>query len=199
MFPNKTTTNNKSVFANNLNANNHYYVSQAQKNIKIIDIYHQLAVSIEVIQELLIQFALGNFQYVATHLNMAGYNTLAVLMNSLKHNSALFPDYEKIRTTINYSLEGLLQTVNQYVLLVNIQTQLEQTQKRANILNDMKLLKEYLDSLKGARTLFPATTVTSIAAEIKPEYSLYIKLYGYPANGIFDIDKLAECIRTVAP
>ena len=194
---------NKTIYVSYTNATNHYFISQSQQaqlDLQIImDIYHKLAMACLFIDDLLLHFAMGDFHYVAIHLNMEGYNKLALLMNSLRRSSRRYPDYEIIRTTINSSLEGLLQAVNQYMLLLNTQTQLEQTQKKASILDDMTLLKEYLDRLRSTRNLFPSTTVTAIAAEIKPEYALYIKLHGYPTNGIFDIDKLADCIRTVAP
>ena len=144
---------------------------------------------------MLLNFALGNFEYVAANLTMKTYNTLSILMNSLQQNANLYPDYENIRSSINYSLEGLLQSVTQYITLNNTQVQLVDSQKKASILTDMVKLQEYLNSLKGARTLFPSTSVTTLAAKIKPEYAMYIKLYGYPANGVFDIDKLAIIIN----
>jgi hypothetical protein len=36
--------------------------------------------------------------------------------------------------------------------------------------------------------------VTVVKAQIKPEYLEYIKLYGYPSNGVFDMDKLGAIL-----
>ena len=119
-------------------------------------------------------------------------------MNRIAHNAQNYPDYETIRVTINYSLEGLLQTVTQYILLLNTQAQLELTQEKASILDDMVLLKAYLDNMTAEKSVLPATVITAIPAEIKAEYAYYIEWYGYPVNGIFDVDKLAYCIRSLA-
>jgi hypothetical protein len=37
--------------------------------------------------------------------------------------------------------------------------------------------------------------VRVIPATAKPEYLQYIKLYGYPAGGIFEMEKLAPILR----
>ena len=195
MLLNKTSLVNKTVFTSALNSNNSPFLSVGQTSSLSTELYHQLSLAIETLNNLLLNFALGNFEYVAANLTMKTYNTLSILMNSLQQNANLYPDYENIRSSINYSLEGLLQSVTQYITLNNTQVQLVDSQKKASILTDMVKLQEYLNSLKGARTLFPSTSVTTLAAKIKPEYAMYIKLYGYPANGVFDIDKLAIIIN----
>ena len=191
------TTKTKTVFLNQSDANNHYFLSNSQLNQQSFDMFKTLAEATVIINNLILQFALGNFEFVAQNLNMSKYNSLAVLMNSLTQNAFHFPVYEQIRQTVNSTLQGLLQAVNEYMALVNCEEHLKQVQAKANILNDMTLLQEYIDSLKSRRTLFPSTTVTIAAAEIKPEYALYIKSYGYPLNGVFEIDKLAKCIETL--
>ena len=183
-----------SAFTNSNRSNTSAFTSQQQKSASYLQLYTVLAESIGIFNNLMTNFAAGNFQYVASNLTMIKYNNLSVIMSRLTQDSQNFPDYEIIRTTLNNSLKGLLQSVNQYITLQNTQSELAVTKEKAAILTDMKLLQEYLNDLKNTTTALPSSNVTVVAAQIKSEYALYIKLYGYPTNGIFDIDKLAYCI-----
>ena len=58
----------------------------------------------------------------------------------------------------------------------------------------MQKLRDYVNNLKKNVSIFPEMNVTIIRAEIKPEYAEYIKLYGYPQGGIFDMDRLADIL-----
>ena len=72
----------------------------------------------------------------------------------------------------------------------------ERSDRLTSILTDPKKLREYIDNLNKKHSLIlPSAEVTVVAAKIKPEYLEYIKLYGYPAGGIFDMDKLGEIIE----
>ena len=183
-----------SAFTNANHSNTSAFTSQHQQSTSYLQLYTVLAESIVIFNNLMTNFASGNFQYVASNLTMIKYNNLAVIMSRLTQDSQNFPDYEIIRTTLNNSLKGLLQSVNQYITLQNTQSELAVSKEKAAILTDMKLLQEYLNDLKNTTTALPSSNVTVVAAQIKHEYALYIKLYGYPTNGIFDIDKLAYCI-----
>ena len=183
-----------SAFTNSNHSNTSAFTSQQQQSASYLQLYTVLAESIGIFNNLMTNFAAGNFQYVASNLTMIKYNNLSVIMSRLTQDSQNFPDYEIIRTTLNNSLKGLLQSVNQYITLQNTQSELAVTKEKAAILTDMKLLQEYLNDLKNTTTALPSSNVTVVAAQIKSEYALYIKLYGYPTNGIFDIDKLAYCI-----
>ena len=66
--------------------------------------------------------------------------------------------------------------------------------EKASILDDMVKLREYINSLKKNMSIFPNIEVTVVKAQIKPEYLEYIKLYGYPENSIFDMDKLGAIL-----
>ena len=62
---------------------------------------------------------------------------------------------------------------------------------------DYLYIKVYKGFLSGITAIFNPEPVTVIAATIHPQYALYIKMFGYPASGVFDPDKLAECIILV--
>ena len=67
--------------------------------------------------------------------------------------------------------------------------------QRADILDDMDRLKEFLIELnsKANTSVFGEYSVTaSVSAVISPQYLLYIEKYGFPPDGVFDTARLAS-------
>ena len=159
--------------------------------------YTNLANALTAINQLIADFAVGNFNGITKFLTLAKYNQLGLIFNGLQKNANKYGDYEKLRVNIVRTIQGLMQTIQLYLKLGNTQNALITSQASASILTDMTKLQEYLETLKGSRQLFPDSNITVIAATIKPQYSEYIKRFGYPASGIFEVDKLAICINFV--
>lgn len=159
--------------------------------------YTNLANALTAINQLIADFAVGNFNGITKFLTLAKYNQLGLIFNGLQKNANKYGDYEKLRVNIVKTIQGLMQTIQLYLKLGNTQNALITSQASASILTDMTKLQEYLETLKGSRQLFPDSNITVIAATIKPQYSEYIKRFGYPASGIFEVDKLAICINFV--
>jgi hypothetical protein len=105
-----------------------------------------------------------------------------------------YPIYEQLRITIKYALQGLYKAIQQYQILLETNIKLASVTERASILDDMKKLKEFVKTLKGGGNIFPDLIITAPMAKIKPEYLEYIQLYGYPSNGVFDMDKLGAIL-----
>ena len=159
--------------------------------------YTNLANALTAINQLIADFSVGNFNGITKFLTLAKYNQLGLIFNGLQKNANKYGDYEKLRVNIVRTIQGLMQTIQLYLKLGNTQNELIASQASASILTDMTKLQAYLETLKGSRQLFPDSNITVIAATIKPQYSEYIKRYGYPTSGIFEVDKLAECINFV--
>jgi hypothetical protein len=162
----------------------------SQTNVVVIDenIYKVLADYSAVIQNLLFNFSLGNFNQVKNILTLRYYQYLSVKLAQITFID--YPIYEQLRLSTKYSLQGLYKGIQQYNVLVNTQNNLVTMTEKASILDDMTKLKNYISSLKKNVALFPDMNITVARATIKPEYAEYIRLYGYPSNGIFDMDKL---------
>jgi hypothetical protein len=92
------------------------------------------------------------------------------------------------------SLEGLQQAMILYKSLQSTEIELQMCKARCSILDNMTELTNYIKSLSGSVSIFQDVTVTAIAATIKPEIAIYIKLYGYPPGGVFDMERLANAI-----
>jgi hypothetical protein len=156
------------------------------------DIYKVLADYSTIIQNMMYLFSLGRFKEVARTLTRNYYQYLSVKLSKITYFD--YPIYEQLRRSTKFSLEGLYKSIEQYTKLTNTETVLKNTKAKAAILDDMVKLKEYINGLKKQVSVFPDMNITIIRAEIKPEYAEYIRMYGFPEGGIFDMDKLAEIL-----
>jgi hypothetical protein len=168
--------------------------ADAQNKI-MIDYYAKLATYVRTIRTLLNQYAQAEFYTVANILTQTVYQKMSVELNALAMNSSKYANYETLRLGTVSALEGLYQSILQYATLVDTEYQLEKALEYKVILNDPVKLNEYIEKLKGRRYLFNPEPVTVTAATVKPEYLQYIKLYGYPKGGVFDMDKLARILK----
>jgi len=160
----------------------------------VLSYYAELSEIVTTIVKLLYNFSIGNFEYVNENLTRTTYYNLSLQLLEIKQNASIFPEYENIRTSIVRSLEGLQQAMILYNTLQSAEIELRMCKARACILDNMTELNNYIKSLSGSVSIFQDVTVTAIAATIKPEISIYIKLYGYPPGGVFDMEKLANAI-----
>lgn len=175
--------------------NNIITTTTTQIKVENEDIYKVLSDYSIIIQNLLYQFSLGKFKEVSKILNRKYYQYLSVKLSKITYID--YPIYEQLRRSIRYSLEGLYKSIDQYNKLTSTETILKTTKEKADILDDMAKLKQYITGLKKQVSVFPDMNITIIRAEIKQEYAEYIRLYGYPQGGIFDMDKLGEILITM--
>ena len=180
----------KSIIINNI-----ITTTKPQIKVENEDIYKVLSDYSIIIQNLLYQFSLGKFKEVSKILNRKYYQYLSVKLSKITYID--YPIYEQLRRSIRYSLEGLYKSIDQYNKLTSTETILKTTKEKADILDDMAKLKQYITGLKKQVSVFPDMNITIIRAEIKQEYAEYIRLYGYPQGGIFDMDKLGEILITM--
>jgi len=175
-----------------------YYENVDQLNQIKVDNYAILAKAITTINDLFIDFSLGKFKEVSEILTIDKYSELAVLLHNLRNKSNIDDeDYEIIYKTIIHSLEGLMQGVCQYLDILKLKSDLATAIKYAELLKDVEKLEEYIYSITH-KTVFKDTKIKVISATLKAEYVEYIRLYGYPINHVFCMDKLAICIENVS-
>jgi hypothetical protein len=125
---------------------------------------------------------------------------MSVEMNNLAADASKYSDYENIRMGSVAALQGLYQSIIQYANLVDVEIKLDKAKECEEILNDPVKLEEYIRMLHGRRTLFKDSSVQTIKATLKPEYAEYIRSYGFPEGGVFEMDKLAlVCKRLNIP
>jgi hypothetical protein len=69
----------------------------------------------------------------------------------------------------------------------------EQWRQDSIILNDMTLLKEYIEEI-NSRAIIANVAVKSNLATFKPQFTIYNSLYGMPENLIYDPEKMAAIL-----
>lgn len=110
----------------------------------------------------------------------------------------------KIRNSIYYN--SLLTLLQNYITIINKQIETYKTNQQLNIkidklteensiLNDLEKLQEYINSLLNSFNIFNEQNITlQTGIQIDKKYSIYVELYGYPKDGIFDYTKLQDIV-----
>ena len=186
----KKRTSIKSMFNNGINGTN-----SINNETSLI---HQLVINKSVIEitEYFKSYADGNFDSVSKTLNPAVYTNISVALNKLIADKK-YIDYEFIRYNLAVSFKALMQSVYQYMDLQKVLRELVIAEEEASILDDLVKLEEYINNLKYRTpiTIIPDVDANVPLLTIKEPYNTYIKIYGYPPNGIFDPDKLGQISR----
>ena len=138
----------------------------------------------------------GHFERLLELLPKVKLESLLAELYSYKKNSIQYPTYEKVRTLLKLYLEGLIKAINQYLDILNIKNKLEKSQQRAGILDDMDKLQDYINKIQTSMRIFNPPPQTVVPATIKQEHATYLRMYGYPEGGIFDVEKLNNIIVT---
>jgi hypothetical protein len=155
------------------------------------DDYSQLSQLLTELNPIIYNYSIGDFEYLQAYLTELKYYDFSQRLYILRKDPAIYPEYENIRTSITRGLEGMKRGINLYYENKTLANELEISLQKSSILDDIELLKQYLLERGNTINLFPDIEVTSFAATLKPEISIYIKLYGFPPEGIFEVDKLA--------
>lgn len=105
--------------------------------------------------------------------------------------------YEKIRINIILSFESLLYSMYQTKMAAANKRAYEGFKKDSDTLHDTEKLRSFIENLSITSHILPEVVVSAPLMKIKPEYTLYMKKYGVPANGIWKPDLLAEMVNQV--
>ena len=171
--------------------NTSIFLNKAQENEILVEYYDQLSQIVHVIEKLLREFARGEFDVLVNVFTTELYDRLAQDLYELQKDPSKYPEYEILRKSATHSLEGLQQGLLQYGVLKNTQAELAIAKKAEEILHDTEKLKAYIQSILGSRSIFAKKNVRTIRAEMKPEYTEYVRLFGFPKGCVFEMDKLA--------
>jgi len=185
---------------NNNDDNNNYnklnfHLEDVQIKDEVLTYYNYLAKITLTINVLMIYFSNAQYEELSLLLTLDLYNKLSVELNNIKYEEDA--NYENIRKSILLSVQGLLQAKTLYTNLVSSQQNNQWLMEQNSILYDRTKLNQYIQQLMSERSLFPPQSFTLIAATLRPEYAEYIKLYGFPESGIFDMDKLAVILENI--
>jgi hypothetical protein len=192
MFNNNSRMN--TIFRKNGTSINSIITQVNGKNQAMIDMYKQLSILVASIKKLYDMFSAGQFFEVASFLTQPVYESLSRDFNLLEVDPVQYPEYETIRRSELLSLQGMYKGIQQYALLVNTENALTSAQECCATLRDPKKLSDYLKMMQNNRRIFPDSSVQIAKATLKPQYAEYIRMYGYPPGGIFDMIKMADIL-----
>ena len=139
------------------------------------------------------EYILGNFENLINMLTLEEYTKVSLALYNLRDLND--PTYEVYRTNLLKTFEVIYQSIFQYKEYIKIQNNYQYAKEELKILNNIEELKEYINKLMSSMQILQDISVTAPEYSIKPEFLKYIELYGYPANNLFDPDKLAELIN----
>ena len=137
-------------------------------------------------------YAVGDFNSLKMKLTSDKYITMSSALGRLLITD---PNVSLLRTSALSSLQGLQRAYVQYTQLVDATSSYKTVKERAAILDNMDLLKAFLLELntRSNTSIFGDYTIaSSVPAVIPPAYLLYIQKYGFPQDGVFDVNKLAS-------
>ena len=177
-----------------------FFVSSSKNNASNEVLYCKLINNKDVrkIVEYYKEFSLGNIELLKTKLTLDEYNKLSLTLNDLKKFDNPNSCYELLRQNIVTSLESLMNAINIYNNLMNFKNNENNYEKwRTVYFNPVLLLERYNELQKNANKFFDDLIIEAPLLTLKPEYSMYIKKYGPPVNGIFESDKIAEILDTL--
>uniref|UniRef100_A0A6C0JDF9 Uncharacterized protein n=1 Tax=viral metagenome TaxID=1070528 RepID=A0A6C0JDF9_9ZZZZ len=140
----------------------------------------------------------GEFDEFAQELNVDVFNRISLKLYNFQRN-AIYIDYEIIRDYIITSFESLYQSTLQLYECNVLEEKYIIAQGKADILDDLTKLNEYLEELKNKSNVsfIPDVAVSTPLMTLRPEYDIYIRTYGYPEGGVFDSDLLGEILNTI--
>ena len=130
----------------------------------------------------------GDLNKLSQELTLSSYDELAVELYNMKNDES--SNYEITRSLLAKILENLRKDVLQYQDLKFTQSALDAMTKKASVLNSVPSILNYLTELKKRNTLFTISLKCG-AVQLKPEYAMYLSLYGLPSGGVFEAEKMA--------
>lgn len=152
------------------------------------DLYTSIGASLN---NLLQNYSSGNILAVKTEL-VDNYESLAVTIRNNSKPEYLY--YEIMRLLLSKTLDGMNQSIKQYLEYVETISKLEACTKIKDILDDPVRLAEYIRQLNDRKYLFTVEPITMIKTILKPKYAEYIRLYGFPEGGVFKSEQMGDII-----
>jgi hypothetical protein len=127
------------------------------------------------------------------HIDIESFNRVNMQLNNIKaliDPSCYFYNMIELYMNIWKTIYFSYSTKNN---LNSLKVTSEQWRQDSIILNDMTLLKEYIEEI-NSRAIIANVAVKSNLATFKPQFTIYNSLYGMPENLIYDPEKMAAIL-----
>lgn len=140
----------------------------------------------------------GNMESLESELTLDLYTRYSKILFTLKKTK--LTDSELVRRVVANALATLYSSMSVYQDFKLVRQNNEQLEDRANILDDMDRLKDYLDYLQEntGTNVFGSHNMSTTSVNVDQEYIIYIQEYGYPLNGVFNPDLLGRIVTRMS-
>lgn len=137
----------------------------------------------------------GDLDTLREGLTLEVYTEYSKILYLMKRNRN--SDSEIMRRSVAGTLSTLYAATSIYEDCLLMKENNEALSDRAGILDDMDRLRDFLTDLQSSlnTSIFGDHMFTVPAVQVNAEYVEYIRLYGYPNNGVFDPDLLGQLLK----
>lgn len=120
-------------------------------------------------------------------------NNIVTSLKDFKYDSNLFPIY---KDSFMQVLEGMAITIGKIKNNIDLRNKNEELTVYKNILNgtEKTLINDYILQRNTEVLVFSASQIVDVDFEIKIWYAEYLRIYGAPSDGFFDLNKLSEIV-----
>lgn len=150
-------------------------------------------------------FSTGDYNNLVQRFTTRNYNRLILSATPQSFNTAQINNldgfvynpikFDLMRESTYNVIDGLEKTITLVNQNITYEKDITELTKYKNILDDPKLLIEYIDSQRlNTMPLFQATETFQVQYVLKPWFERYLNTIGPPANGVFDSEKLANIV-----
>lgn len=164
---------------------------QSPEDKLLIESLKKLMAAIQDYLEQYIGYLTGDLNSLPQNLTQDVIQMLSSTFFNLKEPALMSSVYEQYRLFAVSLIPAFQNVSSQITNCQSIESQLQIALEKANILDDVNKLKEYISKLKTSFNIIPDQTINVPIALIKEPYNTYIKLFGFPDNMIWDPEKLS--------
>jgi len=136
----------------------------------------------------------GDLNELPKNINNTIIQSLSSSFYILRQPTLIASVYEQYRVFIISLIPSLKNISTQVSSCQALKSQLDIALEKANILDNMVLLQEYINGLKKDYNAIPDQKIDIPKATIKEPYNTYIEYFGFPEGMLWDPDRLSFVI-----
>lgn len=108
-----------------------------------------------------------------------------------------YKHYNSILELLHNNITSIYRGYIYYLDNKELNNGLKLCKEKVDILENTDKLKEYLEKLQKNIILFETESSLNVAASVKEEYLIYIQRYGFPNDGVFDMELLRGILSEI--
>ena len=160
-------------------------------NVDLENLYNNIG---SILDDVMKKISLGNFDEI----DVNEINDLTTKLEN-QYTTTNNSNFNNFKDTFNNIINLVVVSNNQYYDYTQLSNSYQVAVQKVEILEDPEKLQYYIYELKkkSAFYLFNLPDISSVSANVKPEYTEYFKLYGVPTDLEFDQEKLDAIIKNI--